>query len=243
MTARLLLPRFALGRVWRIGYDTVGPGLRAAGGIAIGWLVLTLAALIVGLVDQGSGVLRWMPLGAAAWYAIIAVTGVAKPATAWPWLMRQPASAAVGLLAIAVVPPDWWDASGRQWHTALWAVLLLAVVGAGYLYVEAGSQDVRWPERIWRPMAVAACGYLHAVLVSVIGLRFLLPEFAPRPVSGPQLSCWWQSSGCGPGALPSWLLVLAAASWSFAAAVFLQIIWDDQPVTAPLAHASWHRKD
>jgi hypothetical protein len=24
--------------------------------------------------------------------------------------------------------------------------------------------------------------------------------------------------------------------------VFLQIIWDDQPVTAPLAHVSWHRK-
>jgi hypothetical protein len=101
---------------------------------------------------------------------------------------------------------------------------------------------VRGRPRAWRPLAVAGFGYLHALMVSVIGLRFLLPEFAPRPVSGPQLSCWWQASGCGAAALPSWLLVLTAASWGFAAAVFLQIIWDDQPVTAPLAHVSWHRK-
>ena len=240
---RLLLPRFALGRVWWIVYSAPGRWPRAARDVAIGWLVLTLAALVVGLADQGSGVLRWMPLLAVTWYLIIGVGGAIWPATAWPWLLRQPASAAVGLLAIAVAPPDWWDATGRQWHIALWAVLLLAAVGTGYLYIEAASQDVRGRDRLWRPLAVAGSGYLHAVLISVIGLRFLLPAFAEHPVSGPSLSCWWQQSGCGQNALPSWLLVLAAASWSFAAAVFLQIIWDDQPVTAPLAHASWHRKD
>lgn len=241
---RLLLPRFALGRVWRIVYDTAGRWPRAGRYVAIGWVGLTLAALAVGLAYQSSGVLRWIPLGAIAWYLMIGISGAAWPATAWPWLLRQPASAAVGLLAIAIAPPDWWDASGGQWQVALWAVILLALVGTGYLFVEAASQDVRgWKRRLRRSLLVASFGYLHAVLVSVIGLRFLLPAFAPRPVAGPQLSCWWQLSGCGPDALPSWLLVLAAASWSFAAAVFLQIIWDDQPVTAPLAHASWHRKD
>lgn len=241
--ARLLLPRFALGPVWRIVYGSAGQGARAAGGAAIAVFALTLAALVFGLADQHSGVLAWVPFAAAAWYAVIAITGAVSPPTAWPWLMRQPASAAVGLLALAIAPPDWWDASGREWHTALWAAVLLAAVGVGYLYFEAASQDVRGWSRAWRPLLVAAVGYLHAVMVSVIALRLLLPEFAPRAVSGPQLSCWWQASGCGPDALPSWLIVLAAASWSFAAAVFLQIIWDDQPVTAPLAHASWHRKD
>jgi hypothetical protein len=86
-------------------------------------------------------------------------------------------------------------------------------------------------------------GYLHALMVSIVGLRFLLPAFAPHAATVPiRISCWMQASGCGSAALPAWLIVLAATSWSFAASVFLQIIWDDQPVTAPLAHVSWHSK-
>ena len=244
VVGRLLLPRFALGRVWRVVYGITDWKARAVGifGAAAAGLSAFIA-LIVGLADQHSGVLSWAAFVAIAWYLVIAVAGTIWPSTAWPWLMRQPASAAVGLLAIAIAPPDWWAGSGRQWHTALWAVLVLAGVGTGYLYFEAASQDVRGWSRAWRPLLVAVFGYLHAIMVAVIGLRLLLPEFAPRTTSGPQLSCWWQAPGCGPDALPSWLIVLAAASWSFAAAVFLQIIWDDQPVTAPLAHASWHRKD
>jgi len=242
--ARLLLPRFAIGRVWRIVYRSASPKTRTVVATAIGVFTVTLGVLAAGLVDQHSGVLAWaVPLLALGWYALITIAGAIWPATAWLWLMRQPASAAAGLLALAVAPPDWWDSGGKDWLVALFAVILLAGTGLGYLYFEAGSQDVRARGRYWRPPVVAMCGYLHAVLVTVIGLRFVLPEFAQRSATGPQLSCWWQTSGCGPAALPSWLLVLAAASWSFAAAVFLQIIWDDQPVTAPLAHASWHRKD
>ncbi len=240
--SRLLLPLFALGQVWRIVYGSAGWGPRLTGGAAIAVCLTAMALLTAGFIRPASGLLTWAALAAIAWYVIIAVGGAADPATAWPWLLRQPASAAVGLLALVFAPPDWWHDSGRAWHVALWAVLLLAGTGLGYLYFEAGGQDVRGPRRAWRPPLVAAFGYLHAVMVSVIGLRFLLPEFAPRPLSAPrQLSCWWQAPGCGPDALPGWLIVLAAASWSFAAAVFLQIIWDDQPVTAPIAHVSWHR--
>jgi hypothetical protein len=84
-------------------------------------------------------------------------------------------------------------------------------------------------------------------MVSVIGVRFLLPVFAQKPY----LSCLWNTPGCGapaaPGApawtaLPGWLVICVAASWSFAAGVFLQILWDDQPVTAPLSHVTWRRR-
>jgi hypothetical protein len=36
------------------------------------------------------------------------------------------------------------------------------------------------------------------------------------------------------------LLVLALASaWCLAVGVFAQILWDDRPITAPLAHLRW----
>jgi hypothetical protein len=37
------------------------------------------------------------------------------------------------------------------------------------------------------------------------------------------------------------LLVLAAA-WCLAVGVFSQILWDDRPITAPLAHLSWRNR-
>jgi hypothetical protein len=239
--SRLLLPRFALGRVWRIVYAQADWPGRVAGAITAVACVPVLVLLAIGLLDPADGMLAFAPVLALAWYGLVALAGAICPATAWPWLIRQPASAAVGLLALAFAPPDWWHDTGHVPHVAVWAALLLAAVSLGYLYLEAGSHDVLSWRRAWRPPLVAVFGYGHAVLVSVIGLRFLLPEFAPRPAHPPYLSCWWHPSGCGPAALQPWLLVVVAASWSFAAGVFLQIIWDDQPVTAPLAHVSWRR--
>jgi hypothetical protein len=247
--SRLLLPRFALCRVWRLVYGAAGRKTRVLGLTAAAVCAGTLIALIVGLATPATGVLRWVPLGALTWYALIAVSAAVEPATAWPWLMRQPASSIVGLVAVIPAPAEWWHDSGTQWRAVLYAALLMTGAGVGYLFFEAGNQDVRdWWPRIRRSMAVAGFGYLHALMVALIGLRFLLPEFAPHATADSkkrhdptQLSCWWHASGCGAHAMPSWLILIAAASWCFAAAVFLQIIWDDQPVTAPLAHVSWRK--
>jgi hypothetical protein len=35
------------------------------------------------------------------------------------------------------------------------------------------------------------------------------------------------------------LRVLLATAWCLAVGVFSQILWDDRPITAPLAHLSW----
>lgn len=241
--SRLLLPRFAVCRVWRVVYGSAGWPIRRATDLAALLCVAALGLLVAGLVHPAWGLLAlFAPLMAVAWYGVLALAAAIHPPVAWPWLMRQPASAAVGMLGLAVTPPDWWHDDGHELHVAAWAAVLLGAAGLGYLYLEASSHDVRGWRRAWRPPVVAAFGYLHAAMVSVIGLRFLLPEFAQRPAQTPYLSCWWHAAGCGPAALPAWLLVLVAASWSFAAGVFLQIIWDDQPVTAPLAHVSWHRE-
>ena len=238
---RLLLPRFAVCRTWRVIYGAARWPFRVTSGLAVLAGIAALVLLVIGLSDPGSGLLGVMPAVAVGWYAWIALASTRWPWSAWPWLMRQPASAAVALLALALAPPDWWHNSGHEQHIAVEAAVVLTAVGVGYLYMQAGNQDVRGWRRAWRPPIVAASGYLHALMVTVIGLRYVLPEFAPRPAQPPDLSCWWHAAGCGSGALPAWLLVLVAAAWCFAAAVFLQIIWDDQPVTAPLAHVSWRR--
>jgi hypothetical protein len=112
--------------------------------------------------------------------------------------------------------------------------------------VEAAGHGIGGVRRLWRPVVVGVFGFLHAIMVSLIGLRFLVPVFSQKPY----LSCWWAAQRCGAPAtagtpawagLPPWLLILLAASWSFAGGVFLQILWDDQPVTAPLAHVNWRR--
>jgi hypothetical protein len=239
---RVLLPRFALPRVWRIVWGSADRTASLLTVCAVLVCAAAVALLLAGLIQPSGRLLTVAAFLAVAWYGLLAFTAVVYPPAAWPWLMRQPASAAVGMLGLAVIPPDWWHDDGHTLRVAAWAAVLLGVAGLGYLYLEASSHDVRGWRRAWRPAAVAAFGYLHAVMVSVIGLRFLLPEFSPRPARPPYLSCWWHTAGCGPEALPVWLLLLLAASWAFAAGVFLQIIWDDQPVTAPLAHVSWRRE-
>jgi len=76
----------------------------------------------------------------------------------------------------------------------------------------------------------------HAMLVAAIGLAVLLPAFADH---GGDLTGCWAHGRCPTGALPSWLLFMLATAWAYASGVFAQILWDDQPFTAPLAHQRW----
>ena len=41
------------------------------------------------------------------------------------------------------------------------------------------------------------------------------------------------------GAFAALAILLAATFWCLAAGVFSQILWDDQPITAPLSHRRW----
>ena len=110
-----------------------------------------------------------------------------------------------------------------------------------HLYGEAVGHGVGGRRLARRPPVVSLIGLIHGLLVSLIGLRFLLPIFAASPQNGPALSCWYAAGSCHGMALPVPALLGLATAWSLAAGVFLQIIWDDEPVTAPLAHVSWHR--
>ena len=48
-------------------------------------------------------------------------------------------------------------------------------------------------------------------------------------------SALWHRPGYGRAGM----VLLLATAWCLAVGVFSQILWDDRPITAPLAHLSW----
>jgi hypothetical protein len=242
---RLLLPRFAWRASAVASARLANSWSRSLSCLALTAMLASLALfLAAAFIPRSSWAFTAASAAAATGYLLIAAASAAEPSAAWPWLLRQPAGAAVGVLSLAALAPDWWhvsaDASART-STAIWAAAGLAGAGLGYLYIEAAGHGIRGRRLLLRPFAVGVGGLLHSLLVTLVSLRFLLPAFAATPAGGPAMSCWYAIGSCGRHALPVLTLVALAASWSFAACVFLQIIWDDQPVTAPLAHVRWRQ--
>lgn len=239
---RLLLPRFAWAATTRIYLRSSALASRLLSAAACAAIFAALIQIVLGFTLN----LRWEYTAAAGTaagvYVLVVLAMAADSRAAWPWLLRQPASAAVGLLALAAFGPGWWFTGRSGGGTARAGVVIAGLAGAAllYLYIEAIGHRVQGRRLIWRPALVGLYGFVHGLLVSLIGLRFLMPVFASGPANGPALSCWYAGS-CHRMALPVPALLGLAAAWSLAAGVFLQIVWDDQPVTAPLAHVSWRR--
>jgi hypothetical protein len=148
------------------------------------------------------------------------------------WLLRMPAASAVGVIAlVSFLPGDWLQRPADGWL----AVLALSAVSYGYLVVEARNHGVAEGASLRRALAVAAAGAAHALMVSLIGLVIVAPAFAN---SGPGIASLWRH----PGYRHSGLELALATAWCLAVGVFSQILWDDRPITAQLAHLSWRSK-
>ena len=239
---RLLLPRFAWGAVTGMYLRSSARASRLFSVAACLAMFAVLVQLVLGFTFSWTWEYTAAAGTAAGVYLLVVISMAADSRAAWPWLLRLPAGAAVGLLALAAFGPGWWFTGGVRGSTARAIFVIVGLAGAGflYLYIEAIGHRVQGRRLIWRPALVGLYGLIHGLLVSLVGLRFLMPVFASGPSNGPALSCWYTGS-CHGMALPVPALLGLAAAWSLAAGVFLQIIWDDQPVTAPLAHVSWRR--
>lgn len=232
ITDRHLLPRFALTPVLALGLHddtTVGRvARRLAAGAVLG--VALAALLVAGLLH-----LRAAAGLAAACYGLLAAGTVAFGARwAAPWLLRLPAASAVGLLAlISFLPGSWVTAP----HPAPWAATALFLLAAGYLVVETRNHGTTAAQAVRRAGLVLAVGAAHATLVALLGLVSVAPAFLPDGDALGQL--WGTPNTAGhEGAI----LALSAA-WCLATGVLSQILWDDHPITAPLAHLSWRSPD
>ena len=227
MTDQHLLPRFDLRSVIALaGYDGDGRVGRWQVAIAAGAAGCGLAAVVFAImlrVQTAAG------LGLACYLLIGAGVLALGPAWAAPWLLRLPAAATVGVIALITLVPGGWGVSIP--HAGLAAAIVLAVAACGYLAVEVRNHGVAgWA--LTRVLGVAGIGAAHALMVSLLGLVYVAPAFVP---DGGRLARLWRTPGYGHVGM----VLLLATAWCFAVGVFSQVLWDDRPITAPLAHLQW----
>jgi hypothetical protein len=135
----------------------------------------------------------------------------------------------VGLLVLTTLAPSWWRLH-RGWPAA--AMLVLAAFG--YLVIEVRNHGADARAAVARAAIITALGAAHAALVTLVGMVVIAPAYAEN---GDQLATLWSST-----AHANQLTVLGlGTAWCLATGVFSQILWDDRPITAPLAHLRWRR--
>jgi hypothetical protein len=239
-----LLTRFRVGSVWRLTWRMLPTSARRLT-VTAGALFAIGFAILASSWPWGSS---WAPghgdrftVASVAFllgYAAVAAAAVREPSASWPWMLRLPAAASVGLTALTAFTPTWWTAQPGTALPLRWVLAGgLVIAGLFYLLIEAANHTRdRVLHLLGRVGIVLGGGLVHAAAVSVVGLRWAVPLIAD---DGERLDLWWAATGPPAGIVPPELLVAFATAWSFAFGVFAQILWDDRPVTAPLAHLRW----
>ena len=145
----------------------------------------------------------------------------------------------MGLILLVAFHPDWWQ------HVGMNKGLLVVLGGAalGYLAVEARNHNTGSVAGgpgtplvlVGRALAVAATGFVHSFFVAVMGMVTITTVFGRKGPScvrsGREVRIWATQSDLVGGHL------LVSGS-----RVFSQILWDDQPITAPLSHRRWRER-
>lgn len=228
---RHLLPRFRILHVTRLAPPAGRDHWRAA--------VLTLAtAALLAAVVGGFASGYWFHTGAALAglaYAVL-VTGVVKQGSLWAtqWLLRYPAAAAFGLFALLALPMNWWSDPHPRWGIAAFVLVAGAL---GYLVVEVRNHNVSGRQAFCRALGVLFIGAVHAFLLSLIVLVFVAATYTESAPDGDgriPMHQLWHTTGL------AWQVLALATAWSLVVGVFSQILWDDRPITAPLAHLTWN---
>jgi hypothetical protein len=245
VAAHHLLPRAMFHSVHRLAVH-YHPGIRTTNTWArrmwsrpaLLWAVVVAIAIMTALMSLATAYEARYDV-AAGWalatYAVIgSVSLVGGPAWSHPWLLRQPATAAVGAFVLVTLSPHWW----LQAHPRI-GVGLVAVAW-GYLALEQRGHRVGLLAALGRAVVVTGAGLLHSFLVALIFLRWVAPQFAEtsdEPAAA--LARWWTSSSTVPH--PGQMLWLAT-TWCLTAGVFTQILWDDKPLTSALGRLEWRRE-
>lgn len=244
------LPRFRLWTSARASLSlTMCPKTARSWAAITAFLALGTAFLTFSSFDLLPG----SPDGYAMWAVPATVTagvlGVAVFGRLWAmaWMLRVPAAAAIGLLMLATMNPAWWHAafagtSVSKDVPSSWAgphplcvALFLAAAAFAYLLVNVRNAGVGGWAAMRRATAVWLVSAVHALLVALFGLAWVVPLFSE---DGDVFVDVW--SGHPEAAL---IALLQASAWCLVAGVFSQILWDDRPLTAPLAHAHWRAEE
>jgi hypothetical protein len=235
VTDRHFLPRFELGPVIALAAHDDNRAVRSARRVTAG---LVVAAALAAVVATAFLHVRGAAELAAVGYGVVGAGTVAF-GTRWaaPWLLRLPAASAVGLLALISFFPQTWQTELTTPRRTWWAVIILVLLAAGYLVVETRNHGASAVQAVRRSGVVLVIGTVHAALVTLIGLVVVAPAFLD---GGNALGRLWLH----PGGIEHGGKVLAlGTAWCLATGVLSQILWDDRPVTAPLAHLTWRSSE
>ncbi|MBB0228322.1 hypothetical protein [Streptomyces calidiresistens] len=234
---RHLLPRFRLRWVIRLS-SPGGPTARDPWRIVV---LLTAAAAVATAVlgTLMSGVGLGPAAGMAAGSYALICAGALRHGSGWAaqWLLRFPAAAAFGLFTLMALPHGWWSSPSAGWKWIV-APAALAVASFGYLTVEVINHGVDGRRALGRAAGVFLTGAVHAFLMSLIVLVGVAGVYADAPSDGPGLLRQLHGS-----AAFAWQVLTLATCWSLTVGVFSQILWDDRPITASLAHLTWRDGD
>ena len=157
------------------------------------------------------------------------------------WLWRLPAAGVVGVLVLLTLSGTWWSSLRVQpLSTLIIAGAALLIASYAYLVMEVVGHRVSAGRAIKRSAVVFGAAVAHSYAVAVIGLNTLGPVFMDMAVTG-------TGSTGDPMTLATvlrdpthyaWFIWLSTA-WCVAVGTFSQVLWDDRPTTAPLAHMRW----
>ncbi|MFW6638515.1 hypothetical protein ACOALZ_00575 [Nocardiopsis algeriensis] len=270
VTERHLLPRYRVLSATRAAWRLVtcpSVGLATAGAVIL-LTAMTVGTALLSSVLPRLPLVGWPTLATAAAMSGatygVGLLGITFHGHVWalPWLLRIPAAAAIGLLMMVTMHPSWWaaafvsagmDVPGRdpcpspqeatpgQDPCAApplspeWVALLLATAAFAYLLVNVRHTGVGAGLSLLRATGVWLAASAHAFLIALVGLAWVIPVFSEN---GHMFRDAWT-------AYPDAALaaLLQAGSWCLAAGVFSQILWDDRPLTAPLAHSRWRAEE
>lgn len=224
-------------------------------------VVFVLCTGVMGLIGASAfwpTLFGYSTLGAAAALVcatyLVGAVGVAVHgrAWAWPWLLRVPAAAAIGLFMVTTMHPSWWHAAflraGMEEPILApdaapppsppvqpqWVAFGLALAALAYLIVNARNTGLSGRAALGRAAGVWSLAALHALFVALCGTAWAVPVFSE---DGAVFRQAWSD-------YPQAALVCLAqaGSWCLAAGVFSQMLWDDRPLTAPLTHTHWRNE-
>jgi len=163
-----------------------------------------------------------------------------RPLAAMKWLWRLPAASVVGMLLLISLSRTWWQGLPANHAGVLTAGVVLVAASYAYLLLEVKNHGVSWQRGTTRAGLVLLSAAAHSYLVATISLNLVAGAFMDGAIS---VDAATGTSLRAVLADPNQYLWLVGAStaWCIATGVFSQILWDDRPVTAPLAHMQWKK--
>ena len=225
---RHLLPRFDLVGTHR--------AVRNAHGRAVYWvwspaaLAILASIALAGLSQLGWAIAAalaaygWMILGAASIGAMIL----------HPLCMRAPAGALLGAFGLFAI--GGWEEQAMSFDP--WLHLGVIAAPLPYLILEARHREAQGLIALGRALAVYAIVMLHSAAVAVIAVGVGGPAFLTVDkdafVATDMARSWLIES------TPNryWLLWFVAGA-AATAGTYLQVLWEDNPITAPLSRFTW----